>query len=107
MHLGITFFIFSEFESVLNTLSKISTCVDQHSIILAEINRRASLAGSELLIPPECIISENFPFQTLTSFQEFENKLTDTAVWEYMVSTQQSLLKYHFKQSNIHKQDFY
>ncbi|XP_045461554.1 uncharacterized protein LOC123671632 [Harmonia axyridis] len=82
----------AEFESVvLSTLSKISTCIDQHSIILAEMNRRASLAGSENLNPPESIMSHSFPFQTLSSFQEFENKLTDKMVWDYMMRRLASL----------------
>ncbi|CAG9822889.1 unnamed protein product [Phaedon cochleariae] len=75
----------TEFENVvLQTLSQISASVSQHSILLAEINRRTSMTGAENLVPP--VDLPDFPFTILLNFQEFDLKLRDDqALWTYMV----------------------
>ncbi|CAG9812879.1 unnamed protein product [Phaedon cochleariae] len=75
----------TEFENVvLQTLSQISASVSQHSILLAEINRRTSMTGAENLVPP--VDLPDFPFTILLNFQEFDLKLRDDqALWTYMI----------------------
>lgn len=58
--------------------------INQHSILLNEINRHTSSINSDKLIAPENVPS--FPIQTNEDFQRFDYTLaSDSAVKDYMV----------------------
>lgn len=79
------FFVIDFESAVLNSLAQIITNIDQHSILLNEINRRTCMVSSDKLIAPETL--PNFPFKTNKEFQEFDKQLeTEATVREYMVN---------------------
>ncbi|XP_044254823.1 uncharacterized protein LOC123005230 [Tribolium madens] len=76
--------IYSEnFEStVLSTLSKIVSNVDQHSIILNEIYRKCTTSENSITQPEDI---PSLPLKDLEDFAAFEDKLKSPALYQYMV----------------------
>lgn len=82
----IIYLLFLEFEStVINLLTQLLAHVNQHAILLNEINRHTSSINSDKLIAPSNL--PDFPINSLNEFNNFEGKVfADTVVKDYMVN---------------------
>lgn len=59
--------------------------LNQHSILLHEINRHTNLINADKLVLPDNV--PDFPLKTNEDFKKFDKEiLSDTSVKDYMVS---------------------